>query len=176
MSFDGKIYVAPLTTVGNLPFRRILTKFGADITCGEMALAQSLIDGQSSEWALLRRHKDEKCFGVQISAAHGDQMGRVCELIDEHCDVDFVDLNMGCPIELVCRKGGGAALQKRRKKVQEIVFHGLRRLNCPLTIKMRTGWDETPKLAHTMAGYVPAWKSTSASGAHRHAIEQASAP
>ena len=52
-------------------------------------------------------------------------MGRVCELIDEHCDVDFVDLNMGCPIELVCRKGGGAALQKRRKKVQEIVFHGL---------------------------------------------------
>ena len=86
-------------------------------------------------------------------------MGRVCELIDEHCDVDFVDLNMGCPIELVCRKGGGAALQKRRKKVQEIVFHGLRRLNCPLTIKMRTGWDETPKLAHTMAGYVPGWKS-----------------
>jgi hypothetical protein len=66
---------------------------------------------------------------------------------------------MGCPIELVCRKGGGAALQKRRKKVQEIVFHGLRRLNCPLTIKMRTGWDETPKLAHTMAGYVPVWKS-----------------
>ena len=157
VSFDGKIYVAPLTTVGNLPFRRILTKFGADITCGEMALSQALIDGQSSEWALLRRHNDEKCFGVQISAAHGDQMGRVCELIEEHCDVDFVDLNMGCPIELVCRKGGGAALQKRRKKVQEIVFHGLRRLNCPLTIKMRTGWDETPKLAHTMAGYVQHW-------------------
>ena len=77
-------------------------------------------------------------------------------MIDEHCDVDFVDLNMGCPIELVCRKGGGAALQKRRKKVP-VVFHGLRRLNCPLTLKMRTGWDETPKLAHTMAGYIQHW-------------------
>lgn len=163
VSFVGKIYVAPLTTVGNLPFRRILTKHGADITCGEMALAQSLIDGQSSEWALLRRHKEEKCFGVQISAAHGDQMGRVSELISEHCDVDFVDLNMGCPIELVCKKGAGAALQKRRKKVQEIVFSGLRQLDCPLTIKMRTGWDETPKLAHTMAGYIQHW-------AHQHGV------
>ena len=48
-------------------------------------------------------------------------MGRVCELIDEHCDVDFVDLNMGCPIELVCRKGGGAALQSQVEALLQLL-------------------------------------------------------
>ena len=157
VDFRGKVYVAPLTTVGNLPFRRVLTKYGADITCGEMALCPNLLEGQSSEWALLRRHRDEKCFGVQLSAAHGDQFGRACEIVDEHCDVDFVDLNMGCPIDLVCGKGGGASLMRRHKKVAEIVAHGLARLGCPMTLKMRTGWDEDPKLAHTMAGYAQGW-------------------
>ena len=65
-------------------------------------------------------------------------------------DVDFVDLNMGCPMDLVCGKGGGAALMKRKRKVEDIVRNGLAKLGCPMTLKMRTGWDEGTKLAHTM--------------------------
>lgn len=156
VDFSGKVYVAPLTTVGNLPFRRVLTKYGADITCGEMALATCLNEGQSSEWALLRRHKDEKCFGVQLSAAHGDQMGRCAELVERFADADFVDLNCGCPIDLVCSKGGGAALMKRSAKLKTILGHALGRLSIPVTVKMRTGWDDT-KLAHTLAGRVQAY-------------------
>ncbi|KAH8044659.1 tRNA dihydrouridine synthase [Aureococcus anophagefferens] len=82
---------------------------------------------------------------------------RACEVVDKYGDVDFVDLNMGCPIDLVCSKGGGAALMRRNKKVRSILEMGLERLSVPMTLKMRTGWDEDPKLAHTMAGYAQAW-------------------
>ncbi|KAJ8610966.1 hypothetical protein CTAYLR_010171 [Chrysophaeum taylorii] len=158
VDFGDKVYVAPLTTVGNLPFRRVLVDLGADITCGEMAVAQNLIEGQPSEWALLRRHASEKVFGVQIAAAHADQMGQCCELIRRYCDVDFVDVNCGCPIDPICRRGCGASLMRKRAKLRGVVETALRTVACAVTVKMRTGWtDDTPS-AHTLVGLAQSWQ------------------
>ena len=78
------MYIAPLTTVGNLPFRRICKDMGADITCGEMAITTSILKGQAAECSLLKRHPCEDVFGVQIAGAFPDTVARTCELIDDH--------------------------------------------------------------------------------------------
>lgn len=158
IDFSNKVYVAPLTTVGNLPFRRIMKRFDADITCGEMALANNLIMGQPSEWALLKRHPEEDVFGVQIAAGFPDQFGRVSEIIQAQMEaVDFVDINLGCPLDLVCDKGAGAKLMAREKQLKSGLQNLTQILSCPVTIKMRTGWDIKKPFAHDLVRKIQNW-------------------
>ncbi|XP_043546227.1 tRNA-dihydrouridine(47) synthase [NAD(P)(+)]-like isoform X1 [Chiloscyllium plagiosum] len=148
LNFKDKLYLAPLTTCGNLPFRRICKRFGADITCGEMAMCIKLLQGQSSEWALLKRHYTEDLFGVQLEGAFPDTMTKCAELLNQNIDVDFVDINVGCPIDLVYHKGGGCGLMNRLSKLEQIVKGMTSVLDVPLTAKLRTGLHEKINIAH----------------------------
>lgn len=157
MDFNDKLYCAPLTTVGNLPFRRICVEYGADITCGEMAMCMNLLQGQQSEWALLKRHHTEKVFGVQVCGAHADIMTRCGQIISENLDVDFVDINMGCPIDLVFQKGAGCGLMNRAKKFEDIVYGMSSVMSVPLTVKLRTGIQSNKNLADGIISKAKIW-------------------
>ncbi|EFB23607.1 hypothetical protein PANDA_017628, partial [Ailuropoda melanoleuca] len=157
LDISGKLYLAPLTTCGNLPFRRICKRFGADVTCGEMAVCTNLLQGQTSEWALLRRHPCEDVFGVQLEGAFPDTMTKCAELLNRTIEVDFVDINVGCPIDLVYKKGGGCALMNRAAKFQQIVRGMNQVLDVPLTVKIRTGVQERMNLAHRLLPELRDW-------------------
>ena len=140
INFRNQIYIAPLTTVGNLPFRRICIDFGADITCSEMAITTNLLKGQVSEWALLRRHPCERVFGVQIATGRYEEARKVAELLRREFRCDFVDLNCGCPIDVLDKMGAGAALMAHPSKLRKIltsVLDGAESL--PVVCKLRTG-------------------------------------
>uniref|UniRef100_A0A671P4M0 tRNA-dihydrouridine(47) synthase [NAD(P)(+)] n=1 Tax=Sinocyclocheilus anshuiensis TaxID=1608454 RepID=A0A671P4M0_9TELE len=157
VDFRDKLYLAPLTTCGNLPFRRVCKRFGADITCGEMAMCTNLLQGQTSEWALLKRHASEDLFGVQLEGCFPDTMTRCAELLNQNIDVDFVDINSGCPIDLVYKKGGGCGLMTRTSKFEQIVKGMNSVLDVPLTVKIRTGVQQNCSIAHKLITEMKKW-------------------
>ncbi|KIW19220.1 hypothetical protein PV08_03514 [Exophiala spinifera] len=157
--------LAPLTTQGNLPFRRLCTSFGATFTYSEMAMSLPLIQGQKSEWALIKAHESEVqpptfslkggknivydydqskdlCFGAQIAANKPWLAIKATEILTTLLPkgLRVVDLNVGCPIDLVFRDGAGSALMDTAPKLEKM----LRGMNLvsgetPVTVKIRTG-------------------------------------
>ncbi|KAH9696650.1 tRNA-dihydrouridine(47) synthase (NAD(P)(+))-like [Citrus sinensis] len=157
IDFREKLYLAPLTTVGNLPFRRVCKVLGADVTCGEMAMCTNLLQGQASEWALLRRHSSEDLFGVQICGAYPDTLARTVELIDQQCTVDFIDINMGCPIDIVVNKGAGSCLLTKPMRMKGIIEATSGTVDKPITIKVRTGYFEGKNRIDSLIADIGTW-------------------
>ncbi|XP_063231043.1 tRNA-dihydrouridine(47) synthase [NAD(P)(+)]-like [Bacillus rossius redtenbacheri] len=155
LDWSNKLYLSPLTTVGNLPFRRICRQFGADITCGEMALASSLLQGAPQEWALVKRHHSEEIFGVQLCGSNPNVMTRCAQLLEDQLSLDFVDVNLGCPIELIYQNGAGSGLLRRERMLEAVLRSMNNVLGLPLTVKTRTGVGKN--IAHTLAPRFASW-------------------
>ena len=118
--FAGKLWLAPLTVGGNLPFRRLCVELGAEVTVSEMVVVRNLQKGRSAEFALLKSHTSEPCFGVQIadrSEAGVAEGARVAEARGAR----FVDLNCGCPIFEITRRGLGASLLRKPGRLSRLV-------------------------------------------------------
>lgn len=151
LDYRSKKVLSPLTTVGNLPYRRLMKTLGADITFSEMALSNSLISGQNSEWALLKAHKSEyPGFGVQIAASKPWQAAKSAEAIYKFANkhVSEINLNCGCPIDLLFKKGEGSALMASSNRMRTL----LKLMNdcsgdIPVTVKMRMGVQDKKPVA-----------------------------
>ncbi|XP_047041602.1 tRNA-dihydrouridine(47) synthase [NAD(P)(+)]-like [Helicoverpa zea] len=157
IDWRDKLYLSPLTTVGNLPFRRICKEYGADITCGEMALCESLLKGLKQEWALVKRHESEDLFGAQICGTNIYTITKVAQLLQENTELDFIDLNLGCPIDLIYKKGGGCGMMHRLNTLESSVRCASKILSIPFTIKMRTGVYQDKKITHTIVPKMSEW-------------------
>lgn len=138
--FGGRLIMAPMTRGTDLPFRRLAGEWGAAVCLGEMAYAHEVVRGGRSESALLRRHPDERIFGVQLAGKDPQVMAEAAR-IAEGAGADFVDVNLGCPIDDATRRGFGAALLRRASRVAAIVTAMKEAVTVPITVKLRTGWS-----------------------------------
>jgi tRNA-dihydrouridine synthase 3 len=141
LDFRDQVLLAPLTKGGNLPFRRLCVDFGAVITCSEMAYARQLVRGKRSEFALLRKHESETCFGVQLAVGRVED-GLAAGRTAIERGAAFVDVNAGCPIHDVVRRGMGATLLQRPAAFARLVEALVDGLDVPVTVKIRAGWNE----------------------------------
>ena len=106
MDFRNRVFLAPLTKGGNLPFRRLCLEHGCTVTMGEMAYAYQVVRKSRSELALLRKHEDETCFGAQIAAMRIDDAVKAgAEAVDR--GASWIDLNCGCPIHDIVKRRMG---------------------------------------------------------------------
>ncbi len=137
--FRGVVAMAPMAQGGNLPYRRLCREFGAVRTCSEMVLADKLVKG--GEGPLIRHHESETDFGVQLAGKRPEVMAEAARIAVDR-GAKFVDLNFGCPIDLIVRRGSGAALLKRPQKLAQIVSEVRAAIDVPLSVKLRLGYTK----------------------------------
>lgn len=167
--------VSPLTTVGNLPYRRLMKTLGADVTYSEMALSLPLVQGTNAEWALPRAHVSEyPGFGVQIATAKHWAGTKAAEVIyREAPNVSELNLNCGCPIDLLYRQGQGSALMEQPARLLRI----LKGMNAcsgdiPVTLKIRTGTKDGKNTAASLVERVLAQEDVAAITLHGRSRQQ----
>jgi len=156
--FRNKLILSPLTTVGNLPFRRICAEFGADNTVSEMAMIYNLNRTQPSEWSLLRRHSSEGTFGIQVAVAKDwDAEAFAKSIAVSGFSYDYIDINCGCPVDLIVSKGCGCGLWEKKSRLRSVVKALVDFQPKPVSIKCRIGDDENDPQLHKQIADYEAW-------------------
>eukprot|EP00986_Skeletonema_menzelii_P001766 scaffold488_cov142-Skeletonema_menzelii.AAC.5 len=137
----GQMILAPLTKGGNLPFRRLCADFGMEVSLSEMVYARSLLRGSPVEQARLRCWEGEHIFGVQIATNQVEEGLNAIRKLQESAVVQFCDLNCGCPIYDVTRRGLGSSLLRSPQKLHKLVKGMVDGTDLPITVKIRVGCE-----------------------------------
>src|SRR5512134_3283582 len=132
--------MAPMTKGSNLPYRRLCVELGARVLGSEMVVARRLKQRRRGEFALIRRAPGEPCFGVQLAGNRPEEMAWAAALVESR-GADFIDVNLGCPIDHFTRMGLGAALGRQPGRVGRIVATMRAAVQVPVTVKIRLGWN-----------------------------------
>ncbi len=140
---DKKIWLAPLAGLTDLPFRTICKENGADVIVSEMVSADGLLHNYEKSIAYASFSRTLRPFGIQIFGSDAKIMAKATELLIP-LKPDFIDINMGCPVKKVVKRGAGSALMKTPQLAYSIVKNVksvLSDTEIILSVKIRAGWD-----------------------------------
>ena len=132
--------LAPMAGITNSPFRRLMRKMSSAVVISELVSANGIEFGGEKTKDLLRFHEEERTVGLQIFGEDTERLARACQLI-ESMGADFVDLNLGCPVPKVVKKGAGSAMCRNPAALGKVLEAMVKSVKIPVTIKIRTGWD-----------------------------------
>ena len=137
---ENNVFLAPMAGVTDLPFRKICRRYGAGLVYSEMVSAKGLYYNDKKTADLMRIDDEERPCAIQIFGSDADIMAEVIPKVMA-VKPDIIDINMGCPAPKVASNGGGSALMKEPLSAGKIVAAVVKAVNIPVTVKMRTGYD-----------------------------------
>lgn len=141
VEIDNPVILAPMAGVCNPPFRKIAKHLGAGMVCAEMVSDKALVHGSLKSHMMLTILPDEHPMSLQLVGYDMESMVKAAELVGE-TNADVIDINMGCPVLKIYKNGSGAALARDPNYAAEIVKAVVNRVNKPVTVKFRKGWND----------------------------------
>jgi len=145
VSHDVPLFLAPMAGVSESPFRQICRRYGADVVVSEFISSVGISLGIERVLAEMRFEPVERPIGIQIYGADAGIMATAAGMVTELFQPDFVDINFGCPVKKVVRNNGGSGCLKDMTLVRGIIGAVRDATRLPVTVKIRSGWDETQR-------------------------------
>jgi len=144
ITVDPPVVLAPLAGITNVAFRRLCREYGAGLYISEMITSRALVERNEKTMRLVTFAPDEQPRSMQLYGIDPDVVGQAVRMVVAENRADHVDLNFGCPVPKVTRRGGGSALPWRINLFDDIVKAAVRAADgqIPITVKMRLGVDQ----------------------------------
>jgi nifR3 family TIM-barrel protein len=154
---DPPVVLAPMAGITNTAFRRLCREYGAGLYVSEMITSRALVERNAETMAMVRFHESETPRSVQLYGVDPYVVGEAVRIVVGEGLADHVDLNFGCPVPKVTRRGGGSALPWKRRLFRSIVAAAVSAADdkVPVTVKLRKGIDDA-HLTYLEAGQTAA--------------------
>ena len=144
VEINNRIVFAPMAGVSNISFRTIIKEMGAGLIYSEMVSSMGIVYGSSKTIDLINFNEEERPISIQIFGNDVSSFVKAAKYIEDNYHPDIIDINMGCPVpKIALRSQAGSALLKDPNKIGEIVSSVVSSVSTPVTVKIRSGWDNT---------------------------------
>ena len=149
-SLPSQVLLAPMAGTSDKPFRMICRAQGAGLTTSEMIVMQNHLLNSNKSKHRLDFTSEQSPISIQIAGSEAEELAESARKAVDF-GADIIDINMGCPAKKVCNKAAGSALMQNEKLVEDIIKSVVNAVDIPVTLKMRTGWNEENKNAPIIA-------------------------
>lgn len=140
VTIEHPFILAPLAGYTDLPFRILCREYGAGLVYTEMISCHGLVRKQYKTMNMTATAPSETPVSLQLFGAEAEVMGEAAAILNGE-PVDIIDINMGCPVRKVIKKGAGSALMRTPEIARDVIEQVVANTDKPVTVKIRTGWD-----------------------------------
>jgi tRNA-dihydrouridine synthase B len=144
------VLLAPMSGVTDLPFRRLVKRHGAGLVISEMIASAAIIRESRRSLNMAATEPEEQPMAVQLAGCEPDDLAEAAKL-NEDRGAAMIDINFGCPVKKVVNGHAGSALMRDEVKAARLLEATVRAVRLPVTLKMRTGWDDRSRNAPALA-------------------------